>query len=113
MVVTTDHGIVQCRRPSVVLGNRDTSTSIRYKFGDNLVCDEKEALHIKNPLDYLLPAGSLTKQYILAKENFYFVYPTNQHHYERQYRGTFQHGGVSLEEMILPVTTLSPKTGEV
>jgi CheY-like chemotaxis protein len=113
VIVTTDHGLVYCKRPSVVLGNRDTSTSIRFKFGDNLVCDEKEALHVKNPPDYMLPPGSLTKHYILAKENYYFVYPTNQHKYERQYRGTFQHGGISLEEMVLPVSTLTPKTIEL
>jgi CheY-like chemotaxis protein len=110
VIVTSDHGLIFCKRPSVVLGNRDTSTSIRYKFGDNLVCEDKEAVRIKNPADYMLPPGSLTKQYVVAKENFYFVYPTNQHHYERQYRGTFQHGGISLEEMILPVATLTPRS---
>lgn len=110
VIVTSDHGLVFCKRPSVVLGNRETSTSIRYKYGDNLVCEEKEALRVKNPPEYKLPPGSLTKQYVLAKENFYFVYPTNQHHYERQYRGTFQHGGISLEEMVLPVATLKPRS---
>ena len=110
MIVTSDHGLVHCKRPSVVLGNRETSTSIRYKFGDNLVCDEREALHVKKPADYFLPSGSLTKHYVLARENYFFVYPTNQHHYERQLRGTFQHGGISLEEMVLPVTTLTPRS---
>ena len=110
VIVTSDHGLVHCKRPSVVLGNRETSTSIRYKFGDNLVCDEREALHVKKPADYFLPSGSLTKHYVLARENYFFVYPTNQHHYERQLRGTFQHGGISLEEMVLPVTTLTPRS---
>ncbi len=109
VVVTSDHGLVFCKRPSVVLGNRETSTSIRYKFGDNLVCDEKEAVQIRRPQDYMLPGGSLTKNYVLAKENYFFVYPTNQHKYERALRDTFQHGGVSLEEMILPVSTLVPR----
>jgi CheY-like chemotaxis protein len=113
VIVTSDHGLVHCRRPTVVLGNRETSTSIRYKFGDNLGCDEREAIHIKKPAEYMLPPGSLTKQYVLARENFFFVYPTNQHHYERQFRGTFQHGGVSLEEMVLPVATLIPRAVEV
>ena len=113
VVVTSDHGLVYCRRPSVVLGNRETSTSIRYKFGDNLVCDENEALHVRKPAEFKLPPGSLTKQYVLAKENFFFVYPTNQHHYERQFRGTFQHGGISLEEMVLPVTTLTPRPSSI
>ncbi len=113
VVVTTDHGLVNCRRPSVVLANRDASTSIRFKFGDNLVCEEKEAIHVKNPGEFMLPPGSLTKHYILARENFFFVYPTNQHRYERQFRGTFQHGGISLEEMILPVATLTPRPVDV
>ncbi len=109
VVITTDHGSVQCKKSTLVFGNRDTSTSIRYKFGDNLVCDEREAIHIKKPQDYMLPQEALTKTYVLARENYYFVYPTNQHHYERQFRGTFQHGGISLEEMILPVATLTPR----
>jgi CheY-like chemotaxis protein len=112
VVVTSDHGLVHCRRPSVVLGNRETSTSIRYKFGDNLVCDENEAIHVRKPDEFMLPLGHLNKQYVMARENFFFVYPTNQHHYERQFRGTFQHGGISLEEMVLPVATLIPRSVE-
>ncbi len=111
VVVTTDHGLVFCKRPSIVMGNRETSTSIRYKFGDNLACEEKEALQIRKPQEYMLPGGSLTKNYVLAKENYFFVYPTNQHRYERQLRETFQHGGISLEEMILPVSVLTPRAG--
>lgn len=109
VVITTDHGSVQCKRSSLVYGNRDTSTNVRYKFGDNLVCDEKEALHVKRPQDFMLPLDSLTKHYILARENYYFVYPTNFHYYERHFRGSFQHGGISMEEMILPVATLTPR----
>jgi CheY-like chemotaxis protein len=108
VVVTSDHGVVQCKRSSLVQGNREAATSIRYKYGDNLVCDEREAVHVRRPEDYQLPGDGLVKHYILAKENFYFVYPTNFHHYERHYRGSFQHGGISLEEMILPVATLLP-----
>jgi hypothetical protein len=110
VVVTTDHGLVQVKRSSEVLGNRDTSTSIRYKFGDNLGCNEREALHIKRPEEYKLPGDGLIKHYVIAKENFYFVYPTNFHQYERQFRNSFQHGGISMEEMILPVATLYPRS---
>ena len=109
VVITTDHGSVQCKKSSLVYGNRDTSTNVRYKFGDNLACEEREALHIQKPQDYMLPLDSLTKNYILALENYYFVYPTNFHHYEKQFRGSFQHGGISIEEMILPVATLLPR----
>jgi CheY-like chemotaxis protein len=111
VVVTTDHGSVQCKKASLVYGNRETSTSVRYKFGDNLVCEDKEAVRVKRPQDYMLPVDSLTKNYILARENFYFVYPTNFHQYERHFRGSFQHGGISLEEMVLPVATLTPRGG--
>jgi CheY-like chemotaxis protein len=109
VVLTTDHGSVQCKKSSLVYGNRETSTNVRYKYGDNLVCDEKEAIHVKKPQDFMLPLDSLTKNYILARENYYFVYPTNFHQYERHFRGSFQHGGVSIEEMILPVATLLPR----
>ncbi len=109
VIITTDHGSVQCKRSSLVYGNREASTNVRYKFGDNLVCDEKEAILVKRPQEYMLPLDTLTKNYILARENYYFVYPTNFHQYERQLRGSFQHGGVSLEEMILPVATLRPR----
>jgi DNA-binding response OmpR family regulator len=111
VVLTTDHGSVVTRKASVVYGNRETSTNLRYKYGDNLGCDTKHAVHVKDPKRFKLPADSLTKHYIFAKESYYFVYPTKFHEYERQYKGTFQHGGISLEEMILPCVTLRSKRG--
>jgi CheY-like chemotaxis protein len=110
IVITTDHGSILTRRSSVVYGNRDTSTNLRYKYGDNLGCDTKQALLIRKPAEYLLPQESKTKNYIMAKENFYFVYPTNMREYEHRYFGSFQHGGVSPEEMILPCITLTGKS---
>jgi len=109
VVVTTDHGSVLVRRSAKVLGDRDTSTNVRYKYGNNLNTDARQALYIKAPLDYKLPAEGLNKNYIVAKEDFYFVYPTNFHEYERYFRDSFQHGGISLEEMVLPCVTLEPK----
>lgn len=109
VVVTTDHGAVLSRRSALVYGNRETSTNLRFKFGTNLGCDPKQAVHLKEPGRYRLPAESMHKQYILAKEDFYFIYPTKFHEYEAKYRGSFQHGGISLEEMILPVATLTPR----
>lgn len=109
VVVTSDHGSVHCRRSSLVHGNRDTSTGIRYKYGDNLGCDEKQAIKVRRPKDYRLPMGARTKNYIFARENYYFVYPTNFHEYEQRYLGSFQHGGVSLEEVIVPCAILDPK----
>jgi CheY-like chemotaxis protein len=109
VVVTTDHGAVLGRRAALIRGNRDTSTNLRYKFGSNLGCDERETFLIKDPSEYKLPSDGASKQYAIAKEDYYFVYPTEFHKYERQYRGSFQHGGISLEEMILPCATMIPR----
>jgi CheY-like chemotaxis protein len=109
-VITTDHGAVLGRRSALVHGNRDTSTNLRYKYGVNLNTDPKQAIIVRKPMDYLLPDDGVNKNYILAREDFYFVYPTRFHEYERQFRGSFQHGGVSVEEMVLPIATLRPKS---
>ncbi|MGE5175064.1 MAG: response regulator [Hyphomicrobiales bacterium] len=109
VIVTTDHGAVLSRRSALVYGNRDTSTNLRFKFGNNISCDARHAVHVKDPARYRLPADTPHKAYVIAKEDFYFVYPTRFHEYESKYRGSFQHGGISLEEMLLPVATLTPK----
>jgi len=109
VVITTDHGSVLGTRGTIAYGKKDTSPNLRYKYGDNLKCDVKEALLIKNPGEYKLPVYSMSTTYIIAKEDFYFVYPTKLSEYRREYRNTFQHGGISLEEMILPIATLRPK----
>ncbi len=108
-VVTTDHGAVLGRRAALVHGNRDTSSNLRYKYGVNLNTDSKQAIIVRKPMDYLLPDDGVNKNYVIAREDYYFVYPTRFHEYERQFRGSFQHGGVSLEEMVLPIATLRPK----
>ena len=92
-----------------VIGDRDASTNLRYKFGRNLKVDDKHAIFIKNPVDYRLPKRSVTINYIIAKEDYFFVYPTDFHKYLNQYRDSFQHGGISMEEMILPIVILKPK----
>lgn len=109
VVVTTDHGSVQVRKSSLVKANREASTNLRYKYGDNLAVDPSEAFVMKNPREFGLPSDSPIQNYICAKEYGYFVYPTNFHEYERQYRGSFQHGGLSLEELIIPCATLRPR----
>jgi hypothetical protein len=92
-----------------VLGDRETSTNLRYKYGRNLKVDPKQAMIIKNPADFKLPKRKFNIEYIVAKEDYYFVYPTNYHKYLSYYRDSFQHGGISLEEMILPIIKLEPK----
>jgi hypothetical protein len=81
-VITTDHGAVQGRRSALVHGNRDTSTNLRYKYGVNLNTDVKQAIIVRKPMDYMLPDDGVNKNYILAREDFYFVYPTRFHDYE-------------------------------
>ncbi len=110
VVLTTDHGAVLSRRSALVYGNRDTSTNLRYKFGVNLNCDPKQAVIVRHPMEYMLPDDGVNKNYVLAREDYYFVYPTRFHEFERQYRGSLQHGGISIEEMVLPLVTLTPRT---
>jgi hypothetical protein len=107
--LTTDHGSMFCRRATLVKGNRETSTNVRYKYGDNLAIDQKQVFLMKRPERYRLPAQSPIENYAVTTENFYLVYPTNFHEYERLYRNSFQHGGISLEEMICPFAVLTPR----
>jgi len=109
VVVTTDHGSIRCMRGAKVLGDREASTNLRFKYGRNLKVDNKHAVYIKNPQDYKLPKRGVTINYIISKEDYYFVYPTDYHKYLSHYKDTFQHGGISMEEMILPVITMEPK----
>jgi CheY-like chemotaxis protein len=109
-VVTTDHGSQFCRRATRIRGNRDASTNVRYKFGDNLSVDDKRVMLIKKPSEYQLPPNSQIETYAITTENYYLVYPTNFHEYERLYRDSFQHGGISLPEMICPLAVLRPRS---
>jgi CheY-like chemotaxis protein len=110
VVCTTDHGSVLGRRSARVHGSRETSTNLRYKYGINLKTDPRQGITIKHPETYRLPDEGVNKNYILAKEDYYFVYPTRFHEFERQFRDTFQHGGVSPEEMVVPNAVLTPRT---
>ena len=109
IVLTTDHGSIRTQRGSKVLGDREASSNLRFKFGRNLKVEDKHAIFVKNPNDFKLPKRGLTISYIIAKEDFYFVYPTDYHKYLSHYKDSFQHGGISMEEMILPVVTMESK----
>ncbi len=110
VVVTTDHGAIRSLHATKVIGDRETSTALRYKYGRNLKCDSRHAILIKDPREYGLPRDHMNMNYIIAKEDYYFVYPTNYNKYLNKYRDTMQHGGVSLQEVILPVITMSPRS---
>jgi PglZ domain len=109
VVLTTDHGSVYCNRATAVKANRETSTNVRYKYGDNLGVDEKHVFLMKDPEDYMLPRQSTIENYAVTTEDYYLVYPSNFHEYERLYRDSFQHGGISLEEMIVPFVVMRPR----
>jgi hypothetical protein len=95
--------------PVKAFGDRETSTCLRFKYGRNVKADGKSTLHIKSPEEYKLPNTGLSTNYIIAKEDIYYVYPTDYNHYAQRYRDSIQHGGISMEEMILPVITLENK----
>ncbi len=110
VVVTTDHGSVRALRDTKVYGDRDTATSLRYKYGKNLNAENSNAvIQIKDTKKYKLPDLGKASDYLIAREDYYFIYPTNYHKFQNRYKDTFQHGGASMEEMILPVATLTPK----
>ena len=109
VILTTDHGSKLCKRAVQIRGNRDTSSNVRYKFGDNLGVDEDRVMLMKNPEQYRLPVQTTIENYAITSDNFYLVYPTNFHEYERMYRDSFQHGGISLEEMICPFVVMRPR----
>jgi hypothetical protein len=109
IVLTSDHGSIRSQRPAKVISDKEASTNLRYKYGRNLKCDDKFALFIRDPESYKLPRRGINVNYIIAKEDFYFVYPTNMHRYVNLYKNSFQHGGVSLEEMILPIAVMQPR----
>lgn len=109
-VVTTDHGSIHCERPLTVFARRDATANLRYKFGADLRAEQKSGVYALNDERALrLPPGKLATNYLLALEDYFFVYPTKLREYQARYRGSFLHGGVSPDEMILPVSVLTPR----
>lgn len=109
VVITTDHGTTMVEDPIKVIGDRQTTTNLRYKQGKNLNYNSKEVFEITRPEDIQLPKSNVSTSYIFATGSDFFAYPNNYNHYVKYYRNTFQHGGVSLEEMLVPFIVLQPK----
>jgi len=109
VIVTTDHGSIRCTQPVKIVGDRNTNTNLRYKLGKNLAYDDKSLFTIKEPRKALLPAPNLSTSYVFATGDSFFAYPNNYNYYVSYYRDTFQHGGISMEEMIIPLITLTGK----
>ena len=103
LIITTDHGTINVDQPIEVKGNRELSMNLRYKTGQSLSYPSKSVMEINNPKELQLPATHLNSKFIFAKEQQYFVYQNNFNHYANHFRNTFQHGGISMEEMIIPL----------
>jgi CheY-like chemotaxis protein len=109
MVITTDHGTIKVTEPSKVVGDKNVNTNLRYKQGKSLDYVKKDVFEVRNPADAFLPKQHVSTAFVFAKEDMFFAYPNNYNYYVSYYRNTFQHGGVSLEEMVIPFVTLSAK----
>ncbi|HQD08366.1 MAG TPA: PglZ domain-containing protein, partial [Flavihumibacter sp.] len=109
IVLATDHGSVRVKTPHKVVGDKQTTANLRYKHGRNLAYEAKEVLAVREPKEAGLPVPTVNSTYIFAKEDGYLCYPNNYNHYVNYYRNTFQHGGISLEEMIVPVIKMTSK----
>ncbi|WP_033958567.1 bifunctional response regulator/alkaline phosphatase family protein [Psychroserpens jangbogonensis] len=109
LILTTDHGTINVKNPSKVIGDRDTSLNLRYKTGRSLTYEDKEVLAVKDPKSICLPSLTMSSSFIFAKSDYFLAYPNNYNHYVGYYRNTYQHGGVSLEEMIIPFVVMNPK----
>ncbi|MDG0974761.1 MAG: bifunctional response regulator/alkaline phosphatase family protein [Crocinitomicaceae bacterium] len=110
VVITTDHGTVKVNEAIKIVGPKDTNTNLRYKTGKNLDYNEKEVFRIKNPDDAFLPKENLSSEYVFCKTDGFFVYPNNFNHFLKHYKDTFQHGGISMEEMLIPYVEMTPKS---
>jgi hypothetical protein len=109
VVITTDHGTIRVNNPLKVIGDRRTSSNLRYKLGRNLSYNPKEVFEVRKPADLHLPGVNLTSTYIFATNTDYLVYPNNYNQFVNYYKNTFQHGGISMEEMMIPLIVLASK----
>ncbi len=109
VIMSTDHGSIRVKEPSKIVGDKDVNPNLRYKQGKSLSYQEKDVLAIKNPDDAHLPKVNVSQSYVFAKDDKFFAYPNNYNHYVKYYKDTFQHGGISLEEMLIPVIKLSAR----
>ena len=109
VIISTDHGTIRVENPVRIQGDRDTSANLRYKTGRNLNYNPKEVFEVTRPEEIHLPKSNLTSTYVFAANRDFLVYPNNFNHYVRYYKSTFQHGGISMQEMIVPFIVLTPK----
>lgn len=109
VILTTDHGTIRVENPVKIIGDKNVNTNLRYKLGKNLNCQSKQVFEINKPLEFGLPALNLSTSYVFCTNRDFFAYPNNYNYYVSYYKDTFQHGGISMEEMLIPIVTLTPK----
>jgi CheY-like chemotaxis protein len=109
LVITTDHGSIRVNNPVKILGDKNTNTNLRYKTGRALKFESNEVFEIKNPADAYLPRVNVSSSYVFCRSEDFFAYPNNYNYYVSYYRDTFQHGGISMEEIMVPFVTLRRK----
>lgn len=109
VILTTDHGTIRVKKPFKIVGDRNTNTNLRYKLGKNLGFKIDKAFVVRKPESIFLPKLNVSSTYVFATEDYFFAYPNNYNYYVKYYNDTFQHGGLSLEEMIIPIISLSSK----
>lgn len=109
LFIGTDHGTIRVNQPSKVIGDRETTANLRYKVGRNLKYEKKDVLEFRDPAKAFLPRPNVSSSFIFAKEDIYFLYPNNYNKFNNYYRNTFQHGGISLEEIICPIVKLTSR----
>jgi len=109
LIISTDHGTIRVNQPSKVVGDRETTTNLRYKVGRNLQYQRKDVLEVRDPKKGGLPRPNVSSTFIFAKEDKFFLYPNNYNYYNNYYKNTFHHVVISLEEIICPVITLETK----
>ena len=109
VILTTDHGSIRASKSIKIIGDRNTNTNLRYKLGKNLNCQSKDVFVVKNPHEAQLPAPNLSTSYVFATGNSFLAYPNNYNYYVSYYKDTFQHGGISMEEMLIPLVTLKKR----
>jgi DNA-binding response OmpR family regulator len=106
IVITTDHGSIRCDKPVKIVGDKNTNTNLRYKTGRKLTCQSKDVYETDNPKSLKLPSVGISSSYVFATGNSFFAYPNNYSHYVQYYKDTYQHGGISMEEMIIPLISM-------
>jgi hypothetical protein len=109
VILTTDHGTIKVNNAIKIVGPKETNTNLRYKIGKNLNYKEKQVFEVKNPDEAYLPKDNISDNYVFSRNNDFFVYPNNFNHYSKFYSHTFQHGGISLEEILIPFVEMRGK----